>query len=163
MPQADARFFLAGSYILGAVGWILLRVLDAASKDKAILSGRYFGCILLVSAAYIVIPLHLSWAASNNPSQTQRAVAMGMLNLIGQQGSILGSFSFPSSQAPHYYRGVYVNLGMQCFGALGSVLLSLWFRWENKRRDEVEGKPDPEARLNVLEDFDRAVGFRYVP
>ncbi|KAL1407960.1 hypothetical protein Q8F55_004757 [Vanrija albida] len=156
-------FFLAGSYILGAVGWILLRVLDAASKDKAILSGRYFGCILLVSAAYIVIPLHLSWAASNNPSQTQRAVAMGMLNLIGQQGSILGSFSFPSAHAPHYYRGVYINLGMQCFGALASVLLSLWFRWENRRRDEVEGKPDPDARLNVLEDFDKAVGFRYVP
>jgi hypothetical protein len=82
-----------------------------------------------------------------------------MLNTIGQLGSILGSFSFPSSESPRYVRGVAVNIAFQCFGAAVALLLSGYFRFENKRRDKVEGgRPTDTTGLNVQEDFDLAKG-----
>lgn len=40
----------------------------------------------------------------------------------------------------------------------------LHYRWENKRRDRAEGgRPVPGTVLNVIEDHDLAVGFRYIP
>jgi len=40
----------------------------------------------------------------------------------------------------------------------------LSLRWENKRRDKVEGgAPAKGTVLNVIEDHDLAVGFRYIP
>jgi MFS family permease len=152
-------FPLALTYCIGVAGWGILLGLDAASKASPTLKARYFGVICVVAPAYATIPLQLSWVASNNPSQTQRAVALGMLNTIGQCGSIIGSFIFPSSEGPQYVPGVSVNIAFQCFGALVAVLMSLYYRRENARRDRVEGgRPESSGNLDVQADFDRAKG-----
>jgi hypothetical protein len=110
-------------------------------------------------AGYATIPLQLGWQAANNPSQTQRAVALGMLNTIGQLGSLLGSFSFPSHEGPQYHRGVAVNLSFQALGAGMAVAMSFYYKYENRRRDQKEGgKPTSGAKLDVLVDYDRAIG-----
>jgi hypothetical protein len=61
-----------------------------------------------------------------------------------------------------YYRSVMVSLLL-----LGSRHLfehESLSRWENKRRDKVEGgAPAKGTVLNVIEDHDLAVGFRYIP
>lgn len=80
------------TYTIGIIGWVILLVVDATNTARYSLSWRYFGCVCVVAPAYATIPLQLSWVSGNNPSQTQRAVALGMLNTIGQLGSILGSF-----------------------------------------------------------------------
>lgn len=149
---------LACTYLIGVVGWALLLSLNATSKASSILSARYFGVVCVVAPAYATIPLQLSWVSSNNPAQTQRAVALGMLNTIGQLGSILGSFSFPSSEGPQYKRGVGVNIGFQCFGAAVALAMTAWLRRENRRRDSVEGKPMGTEGLDVQTDFDLAKG-----
>lgn len=153
-------FPLALTYCIGVAGWGILLGLDAASQASMVLSARYFGVICVVAPAYATIPLQLSWVASNNPAQTQRAVALGMLNTIGQCGSILGSFVFPSKQGPQYVPGVAVNIAFQCFGASVAVLMSLYYRFENTRRDRAEGgRPQDSSNLEVQVDFDRAKGM----
>ncbi|BEJ00154.1 hypothetical protein CcaverHIS631_0500110 [Cutaneotrichosporon cavernicola] len=153
---------LALTYCIGVAGWGILLGLDAASKSSSVLGARYFGVICVVAPAYATIPLQLSWVASNSPAQTQRAVALGMLNTIGQCGSIVGSFIFPSKEGPQYIPGVAVNIAFQCFGATVAILMTLYYRFENGRRDRLEGgRPEDSSNLNVQEDFDRAKGFRH--
>jgi hypothetical protein len=52
-------------------------------------------------------------------SQSQRAVALGMLNSFGQCFSILASFIFPSNEGPKYAKALTLNIA---FGAVGLVL-----------------------------------------
>jgi hypothetical protein len=41
--------------------------------------------------------------------------------------------------------------------------MSVYYRWENTRRDRVEGGRPPKGTvLNVIEEHDLAPGFRYV-
>lgn len=145
--------------MLGIIGWAILLTEEAGTRDQTTLRVRYLGCILVVSPAYSTIPLQLSWVSANNPTQTQRAVALGMLNTIGQLGSVLGSFSFPSNEGPQYVRGVGVNMAFQGFGAAVALAMTTWLRLENRRRDKVEGGvPAERHNLNVQQDFDRAKG-----
>ncbi|WVQ83605.1 hypothetical protein IAT38_005746 [Cryptococcus sp. DSM 104549] len=147
-------------FILGIVGWALLLALPANTHYQA----RYFACILVVTSAYTNIPIFMSWQASNTGSQSQRATSLGMLNTVGQCLSLAASFLFPDHQGPQYRLGASICLGFQTLGLVITLAMSLYYRWENRRRDKVEGgRPPKDAPLNTMKEYDRAVGFRYVP
>ncbi|KAJ9103229.1 hypothetical protein QFC21_002652 [Naganishia friedmannii] len=153
----------AGSvFIIGIVGWALLLEVH---HDLHV---RYFACICIVTAGYCAIPIIMSWQANNTGSQSQRAVSLGMLNTIGMPSarqclSVLASYSFPSKQGPRFVKGITLNLAFQALGFVIAMGMTAYYRWENKRRDRVEGGPPAEgAVLNTMEEFDLAPGFRYV-
>lgn len=126
---------------------------------------------------------YLSWQASSSPNQSQRAVALGMLNTVGkfpghphsshfglrwdslpfsgQCLSVLASYSFPTSQGPKFTKGITLNIAFQAFGFALALAMSAYFRWENKRRDRIEGPRAEGERLNVIEEFDLAPGKRW--
>lgn len=107
------------------------------------------------------IPLVISWQSANTGSQSQRAVSLGMLNSVGQCLSILAAFLFPTIEGPEFLKGSKVNLIFSSVGFCIAIGMTLYYRRENARRDAVEGKPGKEA-VNSFEDFDLAIGFRYV-
>lgn len=104
----------------------------------------------------------MSWQSNNTGSQSQRAVSLGMLNTVGQCLSILASFSFPDEEAPGYVKGITLNISFAALGIIISLSMSAYYRWENARRDKVEGGRPPIGEvLNVVQEHDLARGFRY--
>ena len=149
-------------FLIGMLGWILLYTLPASDSTESQLSGRYFACCCIVIASYTNIPVIMSWTASNCGNQSQRAASMGMLNSLGQCLSLAASFLFPAHQGPQFKEGCIVNIVFAIFGCCLVGGVTTYLRWENRRRDRVEGgKPAPGAIVNTLDEFDLAPGFRY--
>jgi len=82
--------------------------------------------------------------------------------------SINGSFylltrRFPSVEGPQYRKGCIVNVTFACLGLCIMLFMTTWLRFENRRRDKVEGgRPPKGSHIETLEQFDLAPGFRYV-
>jgi hypothetical protein len=78
---------------------------------------------------------------------------------LGQCLSVLASYSFPTSQGPKFTKGITLNIAFQALGFILALAMSAYYRWENKRRDRVEGeRPAPGAVLNTMEEHDLARG-----
>ncbi|BGP29184.1 hypothetical protein JCM10296v2_000922 [Rhodotorula toruloides] len=147
-----------------AVGWAILYGVSPIHVSKGGLRARYFACCCLASAGYANIPLIMAWVSNNSPSESQHAVGLGMLNSVGQCLSILASFLLPKVEGPRFVKGEYVNLAFQAFGLVIALCMTLYFRWENARRDKREGgRPVKGMRVEgVTTAYDQAVGYRYV-
>jgi hypothetical protein len=77
----------------------------------------------------------------------------------GQCLSVLAAYSFPSNQGPVYKKGIILNISFQCLGFVIAVFMTLFYRWENRRRDKKEdGSPAHGDYINVIEEHDLAVG-----
>lgn len=149
-------------FCLGIVGWAILFSVPPEDATSSQISGRYFACILIVTAGYTNIPLIMAWVSANAGNESQRATSLGMLNTLGQCLSLAASFLFPSSQAPTYRTGSIVNIAFQCLGLCIALGMTTYFRVENRRRDKREGgRPVPGTALETLEKHDLAPGFRY--
>ncbi|WVF70301.1 hypothetical protein IAT40_005090 [Kwoniella sp. CBS 6097] len=154
----------ASVFVLGLVGWAILLAVPAAHITQSQYSARYFACCLIVTAGYTNIPLIISWQSGCTGSQSQRATSLGMLNSVGQCLSLLAAFLFPSKEGPQYRKGAIVNIAFQALGLILVLAMTAYYRYENRRRDKVEGgRPPKGTPLNVLEEYDLAPGFRYVP
>jgi hypothetical protein len=82
-----------------------------------------------------------------------------MLNAIGQCLSVLAAFLFPTPEGPRFVKGCATNLAFAVLGFIISVGMTVYYRVENKRRDEREGgKPPRDMPINVLEEYDLAKG-----
>ncbi|KAL8291709.1 hypothetical protein RQP46_001967 [Phenoliferia psychrophenolica] len=153
---------IASVFCIGIVGWAILFAVSPIKASHMALRARYFGCIAVVTAGYSNIPLIISWQSANTGSQSQRAVSLGMLNTVGQCLSVLAAYSFPKSEGPRFIKGNALNIAFSSFGLLITLAMTAYYRYENKRRDAVEGgRPPKGTTLNVLEHYDLAEGFRY--
>lgn len=155
-------------FLVGIVGWSILLGVDPGSAhhkaSAAHLHLRYFGVICVVVAGYALIPIAISWQSNNTGSQSQRAVSLGMLNTVGQCLSVLASYSFPTAQGPKFTKGIALNVAFQSLGFLIAIGMTLYYRWENRRRDRIEGgRPPAGTVLETIEKHDLAPGFRYIP
>ncbi|KAJ7506104.1 major facilitator superfamily domain-containing protein [Mycena galericulata] len=151
-------------FSISIIGWGILLGVSPIHPSAMGLHARYFGCICIVTSGYANIPLIMSWQSGNTGSQSQRAVSLGMLNAIGQCLSVLAAFLFPSSEGPRYVKGCATNIAFSCLGLILTAAMTVFYRVENKRRDEVEGgRPPKDMALNVVEEYDLARGFRYTP
>ena len=84
---------------------------------------RYVLLVFLASGLWACNALSLSYASStfgSMPNET-RAVALAIVNALGNLSQIYGSYLFPSQDAPKYLKGFGVITGM-C--ALGIVVYS---------------------------------------
>ena len=73
------------------------------------------------------------------------------------------TFLFPKTEGPAFSKGTYVNIAFQSLGFVIAIGLTLWYRYENARRDKAEGgRPPKTERIDISEHYDRSVGFRYV-
>ncbi|KAJ7146696.1 MFS general substrate transporter [Mycena epipterygia] len=159
---------VASVFCIAIVGWALLYGISPVHASASALRARYFGCICVVTAGYSNIPLIISWQSANTPAQSQRAVSLGMLNAVGQCLSVLAAFLFPTPEGPRYVKGCATNLAFAVLGLLLTLGVTAWLRWENDRRDTLEGgRPGEEGwqgpEGNLLEEYDLARGFRYTP
>jgi hypothetical protein len=84
------------------------------------------------------------------------------LGLDLARGISLTPCSFPSAEGPQFTKGCSVNIAFQALGFCIVIGMTLWYRWENRRRDKAEGgRPPVGSALEVLDKYDLAPGFRY--
>ncbi|KAJ7467457.1 major facilitator superfamily domain-containing protein [Mycena latifolia] len=155
---------VASVFCIAIIGWAILLGVNPVKASHMALHARYFGCICVVTAGYSNIPLIMSWQSGNTGAESQRAVSLGMLNAIGQCLSVLAAFLFPTPEGPRYVKGCATNIAFSCLGLILTIAMTVYYRWENSRRDREEGgRPEKGAPINVVEEYDLARGFRYTP
>lgn len=147
--------FVASVFTISSIGWIIL--LTVVQNQHA----RYFAVFCVVIGGYAAIPLIMAWVSNNSPSQSQRATGLGMLNSVGQCLSILAAFIFPSREGPKWHKGFGVNLAFNLLAICISLGLTIYFRTENRKRDQREGGRPAEGTPLKFDNYDRSVGFRY--
>ncbi|KAM5533771.1 hypothetical protein V8D89_012546 [Ganoderma adspersum] len=147
--------FLVGGGILASIGYILLIVVQSNRHV------RYFATFCACAATATNIGLILTWFSHNLGSETKKATGMPLYMSIGHCGSILGSHLFPMTEAPRYVKGFAITCGLQFLLAVVAGVLIIYYATENRRRDELYGKPIPGAPVDVSELADEAHDFRY--
>ncbi|ORY27004.1 MFS general substrate transporter [Naematelia encephala] len=148
--------FIILVFFINVLGFVLL--ITVVSNEHA----RYFACFCIVIGGYCTIPLIQSWVSNNSGSQSQRAVHLGMLNSLANWAALTSPFIFPSSAAPTWHLGFGLNLGFSCAAILVTTIMILYYRYENSRRDEVEGgRPLQGQKVEQARLHDLAPGFRY--
>ncbi|KAH8103759.1 MFS general substrate transporter [Phellopilus nigrolimitatus] len=148
--------FMIGANMVGGFGYLLLLVVPTN------VHARYFAVFCITSGTYTTIGLIIAWFAHNLGSESKRAAGIPMFNAIGQCGSILGSHIYPTTDGPRYIMGFAVTCALQFLGAVCALLLSMSYHWDNRRRDRLYGRPEPEAKVDTSELADKAPDFRYL-
>ncbi|EJU00031.1 MFS general substrate transporter [Dacryopinax primogenitus] len=142
------------SSMLGGTGYLLL-IVDVSVHVK------YFATFLVTTATYTTIGMAISWFPYNMGSESKRAAGIPIFQGIGQCGSILGSNIYPLSDAPRYLKGFGISCGFAYLAAVLSLFLTMYFRYENMRRDRLYGVVDRNAAVDTSELADDAHAFRY--
>ncbi|KZT51833.1 MFS general substrate transporter [Calocera cornea HHB12733] len=137
----------------GGIGYLLLLVSTSVGV-------RYFATFLITSSTYTVIGLSIAWFPYNMGSESKRAAGIPVFQSIGQCGSICGSNIFPTADAPRYFKGFGLSCGFSFATALVAAAMTVFFRYENARRDREYGVIDRNAPVDTS-DADDSKGFRY--
>ncbi|KAF8518348.1 major facilitator superfamily domain-containing protein [Hysterangium stoloniferum] len=155
------------SSAVAGIGYVLLITVDNNVHV------RYFSVFCITSGTYTHIGLIIAWFAHNLGSETKKATGIPMFMAIGQCGSILGSHLFPATEGPHYIKGFAVSCALQFVATICALILTIFYRLENKRRDSVYGRPNPDEGVDTSDLADerdpdlttptQTPQFRYIP
>ena len=149
--------------IPGIIGSGLMSFLPTSNK-AGVLIGIY-----LINAIIGAFPAISQWFAANCAGHTKRALTSSLLAGAFSIGSLIGPQTFQERDAPEYRPAKIAVLATQGASAVVTVILYLYFRWQNKRRDSAQRKAydSPEEQTSGIEDWydltDREnPRFRYV-
>ena len=116
-------------------------IIVAATTQKTV---RYIFTIFAFGPIYGISPLILMWVANviSYPAE-KRAVAIALVNALGNMSSIYGVFLWPASDAPRYVPGFSATTIWMALIAVIAPLMELQFRRRDRRvsSDSEFGKP----------------------
>jgi len=117
----------AGASTVGAIGFLASAVLPAESY------GARYACLIIGSCgSFACIPPLLGWLSTNVRSTAAAGVAIAMNISFGAPGQIIGLYIYKTDEAKKGYpTGHAVNSALLFVTAIGSVLLSFWYRKQN--------------------------------
>lgn len=147
------------------------------------LGAKYFACFLITSGIYPNVPQGVAWNGNNIGGSLKRGVGIAMhvgfvscprrivklslllTNVQGNLGGVISAFIFLPKDASQGYRPGHLILlsttGMSC---VLSILMTLYLRRENRRRDAQHKAPEAYTRDEKIveqEDGDNATFYRY--
>ncbi|CEJ61727.1 allantoate permease [Penicillium brasilianum] len=127
--------------IPGIIGGGLLSFLPKSNK-AGVLIGIY-----LVNAIVATLPILYQWTMANTAGHTKRAFASALVAGSFSIGNIIGPQTFQARDAPEYRPAKIAVLATQAAAAVVSVVLFLYYLWQNRRRDQTKG-PVNEAMVD---------------
>ncbi|CAE7028183.1 hypothetical protein CFE70_004052 [Pyrenophora teres f. teres 0-1] len=135
-PYLSGRFdrrviFFIISAPLVMIGYIMF----LASKDHDV---RYGATFLIASGAFTFGSLANAQASANVVSDTARASGIGTVVMFGNIGGLISTWSFLPTDAPNYHIGNGLNLATSSTMFIASILLLLWMKSSNKKRQGVD-------------------------
>lgn len=127
-----------------------------------------------ISFANGILPLNMSLISGNIRSVTQKMTMTSLMLVAFCGGNIIGPQLFKASEAPHYPTTYIIFACTYALGAISSLGLRFYLKWENRKLD-AEERPatpptpvlefhrqtsEPEIVYPVLE-HEEVKGFRY--
>ncbi|RJE25372.1 Major Facilitator Superfamily [Aspergillus sclerotialis] len=131
----ERSLHLAGSLMATFVGYIILISVNPEDNKKV----GYFATFLLCCGAFSPSALFHSWYTNNVTVESQRAALAGFLAGAANCAGIPSSLSFKEDTAPRYMPALIVNCVFLLIGVIVIVCLGLWFRYDNNRRNKLQG------------------------
>lgn len=148
--------FMVGFCLLAITGFTML----LKSHNIHI---KYAGAFLAMAGIYANVPQGVAWNGNNLGGSTKRGCAVAMHVGFGNLGGVLAAFVFLPKDAPQFVRGNSIIIGLQCMSCLLGVFMTVYLRYENKRREAI--KPAAEYTRAEMEaerlKGDNASFFRY--
>jgi len=111
---------------------------------------RFTLLTLLLGYPYIHA-IQVALQSRNANTVRTRTVASAFYNMCCQISGIMGSNIYRADDAPYYYRGNKVLLGVAALNILLYGLAKVYYVWKNHRREKIWGTMTPEERQNYLQ------------
>ncbi|GAA6038411.1 hypothetical protein JCM8097_007635 [Rhodosporidiobolus ruineniae] len=126
----------------------------------------YFALASLALSAPYAHAVQVSWIARNSGSVRSRTVTASLYNMSCQLSGIIGSNIYVASDAPHYYRGNAVLIGLAVFNAIilyPSIWLHLTLRNKSKTKqwDAMTVEEQKHYLATTKDEGSRRLDFRY--
>ncbi|PPQ68912.1 hypothetical protein CVT26_001849 [Gymnopilus dilepis] len=118
----------------GIIAMISFIVTVASNNDKV----KYAFLCFAVGAVYASCPLTLLWVSGiiDHPAE-KRAIAIALVNALGNSASIYGSFMWPAEDAPRYISGFAITtVFVFLLAVLAQVNKYANIRWPGKKLDD---------------------------
>ncbi|KAK3945742.1 MFS general substrate transporter [Diplogelasinospora grovesii] len=96
---------------------------------------RYGATFLIASSAFALGPITNAQVSANVLSDTARSSAIGTNVMLGNIGGLISTWSFLPWDTPDYHIGNGLNLATCSTILIVSVLMLLWMKRDNKKRD----------------------------
>ena len=120
------------------IGYIILAVPSTG------VGARYFAVFLVSIGLYSSTSLNVTWCACNHAGYFKRAMATGMIQLVGNSAGAAIGFIFKAQDAPRYIEGMHFAIGMTVMSMALTAILWFFLRLGNKKKQEsiANGAPD---------------------
>ncbi|ETN38618.1 uncharacterized protein HMPREF1541_06655 [Cyphellophora europaea CBS 101466] len=122
------------SLLVSIIGYALLITVNLDNVGLT-----YFAIFVTTVGAYPMSPINNAWIVSNIPNLNARAFTTAVLISIANTAGLIASNIVLPSEAPRYVTSCWVDLGAAVLGLLTCGAYSMWMRWENRRRDRLQG------------------------
>ncbi|PCD27071.1 hypothetical protein AU210_013486 [Fusarium oxysporum f. sp. radicis-cucumerinum] len=119
--------------VMTSIGYILLLL-----QHQVPTAARYFALFLLVTGGYITQPVVLGWLSNTMGGHYKRSIASAAQVGFGNLGGIVASNVYLTREAPEYWTGLGVSLGMVWICGVSCTAFYFLAIRENKKRDRGE-------------------------
>ncbi|KAK0469863.1 major facilitator superfamily domain-containing protein [Desarmillaria tabescens] len=161
-----------GERFLHISGWWWVVITGFIIGLSTMHTGARYVSLFLMACGYIGLAMTMVWVSNvivRPPAK--RAAAIGIVNGVGNLGSLMGSYTWKEAWGPEYHQSMAISLAALVFSTVLSIGIRQRLVRENKRLDnEDTGKIDfsrveEAARLEGIT-FEQAMekrkGFRYL-
>jgi sugar phosphate permease len=153
--------FMLGFELVAIAGFVML----ICTSNPHV---QYAGTFFAASGIYPLVPMGVAWNGNNIGGSLKRGVGIAMHVGFGNLGGILAAFTFLSKDSPRFKPGHATLIGTLSMSFVLTLLMHVYLRWENARRDKVaqETGLHPENHTDEMKHEQRHRGdyasfFRY--
>lgn len=130
--MGERRWHITGSLTLGFICALVCAIVQTPMV-------RYVMLCFVAAGIWSALPLIIAWASKtiSFPSE-KRAIAIAMINAVGNLSSVYGSQIWPSTSAPKYTLGWGVTAGFLGGGAVMAVMLPIIIKYVPRKGTKAE-------------------------
>lgn len=126
---------------------------------------KYAGTFFAASGIYPNVPQGVAWNGNNIGGSVKRGVGIAMHVGFGNLGGVVSSFIYQSKDSPQFYPGHGTLIATLSMSTVLSILMTIYLRRENARRDRENPKSpaeySEEEKRSESDKGDYASFFRY--
>ncbi|KAJ7643674.1 major facilitator superfamily domain-containing protein [Roridomyces roridus] len=162
-------FGFTSSLLLAAPPWVFASIVTCVNAWHADKTGER--CFHISATWWAAIIGFIISLATNSVGGRKRAAAIGIVNGIGNTGTLMGSYVWKAQWGPLYHNSIIISLCSLCLASALAFGVRQHLIRQNKRLDENELQGVDEVRVReaaILEgiSFEQAMkrrkGFRYL-
>lgn len=144
--QEERRWHITSALVLGFICSLVCAIVKAPVV-------RYVMLCFVASGIWSALPLILAWASKtiNLPAE-KRAIAIAMINAVGNLASVYGSQIWPTSSAPHYTMGWGITAGFLGAGACVAAVMPVFIKLVPNKLTKAELALEERRERAIIEE-----------